>query len=1121
MKRNFYSALLLAAAGLQLQPAEAKIIHLLPRPQQITADTGQPFALQRAVALTDPTGCQLLRGFLEQYGCTVDENAAARITVELVDDIEGNFDYRLDGFPAEGYTLAIDANSVSIRALNATGVIRAVQTLAQLAEGYDEGAAALEALTMTDFPAFKLRGYMHDVGRSFLSFDELKKQIDLLARFKVNVFHWHLTEKLAWRFEVKAYPQLTAAENMIRYPGQYYTQEQCRELEAYAAERGVTVIPEIDMPGHSDVFTQAMGFSMQTDEGVAALKVILNEVLETFPLAPYIHIGGDEVRITYPNFLETMAQHVRAQGRKVVVWNKLVAGAPTAAVADMTQMWATSGVKVAGLPNIDCRYNYTNHFDLYADLVGIYKSNIYYEQRGNPDVAGTISAAWNDTKTASETDIIRQNNIYANVLASAERAWCGGGEEYIEKGGTTLPNSGPVYEEFADFERRFLFHKAHSLRNEPIAYVKQSNVHWRITSPFPNGGDAARVLPPEQADADILPDAYEYEGQTYTSSLATGAGIYLRHIWHPTVPSYFSNPANGQTAYAWTYVYSPVEQEVGAQIEFYTYSRSGSERAPEAGKWDRRGSRIWFNGQEIAAPEWTQPNISIPQDHATIGLTNENVTARPVVPLTLKQGWNKVFMKLPHANNGGTGRDKWQFTFVITDREGRDAIEGLIYSPSKCLDEEADQVAACIDEINNYVRANFNELPGYYPVALAADIKAKISEVQATLSEPLTAEERALQKEELNAALAALRAAAETAEINQPAESNGAEEHWYTFCTPQRGNRYPTSKGAGAEIIGETATGKSATWKFVKRTDGDYDIINAADGSYVSPASANNTALRTSATAPTAGWRLSKADEAGYAIIVSGTAQFNQTNNAGLGFKVYNWGGGSNTTDAGCKYRFAVVDLPAEPKASNDEYSYWYQFCTPLRGNRYPTSKGTGQAIVGEQSASEAATWKFVKRTDGSLNIINRSDATYISPASDNNTALRTVSEEPATGWEFKPAATDGYFIITSGTVQFNQTNNAGQGFNVYNWGDGSNTTDTGCQYLFTLVDTEHVSSGIASATPDGNGESFRVENGRIIGAKGLRIFSADGRELPAGQRLTPGVYMVRNGAVCRKVVVR
>ena len=88
---------------------------------------------------------------------------------------------------------------------------------------------------------------MQDVGRSFLSIDELKKEIELLSRFKVNVFHWHLTEKLAWRFEVKSYPALTQAENMIRYKGQYYTQEQCRELEAYAAQQGVTIIPEIDI----------------------------------------------------------------------------------------------------------------------------------------------------------------------------------------------------------------------------------------------------------------------------------------------------------------------------------------------------------------------------------------------------------------------------------------------------------------------------------------------------------------------------------------------------------------------------------------------------------------------------------------------------------------------------------------------------------------------------------------------------------------------------------------------------------------------------------------------------------------------------------------------------------
>ena len=547
-------------------PTQAQSDELLPKPHELVHSDCEPFALGRAVQLNDPTDCAYLRRVLTGYGCTLSETAEAQVTVELVSEIPGAFNHQVNLFPDEAYKLVIATDAIQIQALTPTGVIRAAQTLQQLAEGY-EGTAQLETLSITDWPAFKVRGFMHDVGRSFLSMEELKNEIDKLARFKVNVFHWHLTEKLAWRFEVKAYPQLTADENMTRYPGQYYTQDQCRELEAYAAERGVTIIPEIDMPGHSDVFTKAMGFNMQTDQGVEALKRILDEVVEVFPNAPYIHIGGDEVTITYPNFLKTMADYVRSKGKKVVMWNRLVAGAPTAEQCDMTQMWATAGRVVTGLPNIDCRYNYTNHFDVYADLVGIYKSNIYYEQQGTADVAGTISAAWNDTKTASEEDIVRQNNIYANILASAERAWYGGGKQYVEVGGTTLPNAGEEFEEFADFERRFLFHKAHSLKNEPIAYVKQTNVRWRITEPFPNNGDKTLALPPETCTDAVLPHFFEYGGKTYGTQAATGAGIYLRHIWHPTVPSFFANPAANQTAYAWTYVYSPKEQQAGAQIE--------------------------------------------------------------------------------------------------------------------------------------------------------------------------------------------------------------------------------------------------------------------------------------------------------------------------------------------------------------------------------------------------------------------------------------------------------------------------------------------------------------------------------------------------------------------------
>lgn len=686
MMKRILSFVLAALIG--VPASHGKVIHLLPAPQQITLSETPPFALGRRIALHDPTHCTYLRQVFAAHGCTFHPRATARVVVSIVDSIPGAFNHRVPGFPDEAYTLRITPDEVRIEALTATGVIRAAQTLRQLAEGYGR-KPALEALCLTDWPAFKVRGFMHDVGRSFLSIDELKRQIDNLARFKINVFHWHLTEKLAWRFEVRAYPALTRPQNMKRYAGQYYTQQECRELVKYAAERGMAVLPEIDMPGHSDAFTQAMGFGMQTDSGVEALRRILEEVCEVFAEAPYIHIGGDEVKITYPRFLQLMSDHLHRKGKKVVLWNRLMEGPPSPRICDMTQLWATSGRAVKGIPNIDCRYNYINHFDVYADLVGIYLSTIYYATQGTDEVAGSISATWNDTKTPTETDIVRQNNFYPNVLATAERAWRGGGKKYIETGGTTLPNAGEEYEAFADFERRLLFHKAHSLKQAPIAYVKQSNVRWRISEPFPNNGDNRLLLPPETA-GDPMPHTFTYQGHTYGSHLATGAGIYLRHIWHPTIPSFLPHPANGQTVYAWTYVYSPRPQEAAAQIEFYTYSRSGNEVAPPAGAWDRRGSKIWINGKEILPPAWEQPGAYIPQDDSIRGLTNENLTARPATPVRLRKGWNKILMRLPHVNSGGTGRDKWQFTFVLTDPEGRNALEGITYSPSQSLDPADD-----------------------------------------------------------------------------------------------------------------------------------------------------------------------------------------------------------------------------------------------------------------------------------------------------------------------------------------------------------------------------------------------------------------------------------------------
>ena len=908
--RYFIITCLLLLTGVWSSQASTETALLMPKPQHLT-ENGASFVLSRDVSITDPTNSTLLASLFTTAG-----SGAASVTVNIVSAATlGTFDYTLAGFDNEGYKLNVTADAITITAATKTGVIRAAQTLMQLAAA--TGGASIPGVSITDYPAFKLRGIMHDVGRSFISFDELKKEIDLLSRFKVNVFHWHLTDNQGFRFESKVYPQLNQAANMTRFAGSFYTQAQCTELEAYAAERGVIIIPEIDMPGHSTAFTNAMGYTMSSDQGKVALKALLSELATAFPLAPYIHMGADEAGTTAA-FVNEMSQYIKQTlHRKCIVWNPISGVTISKAnlpYIDMTEMWSTSGRKIDGLPNIDCRYNYINHFDVFADLVGIYKSNIYYAQQGNSEVAGAITAIWNDRKTPTETDIICQNGLYAHALATAERGWMGGGNQYIEVGGTTLPNSGSEFEAFADWERRFLHYKDTWLAGEPIPYVKQTNVRWRITQAFPNGGSASAVFPPETATDDILPDQFTYDGQTYTTSMATGAGIYLRHVWGTTVPAFYASPQLNTTAYAWTYVYSPTAQTAGALIEFQNYSRSENDKAPDAGNWDRKGSRIWVNGTEVAPPTWTNSGRNI---NSEVDLGNENFSAREPIYISLRAGWNKVLLKLPYVNAGNIRLNKWMFTFVLTDATGRHALDGITYSPIQSLDENAEGVVAKIGEIKTYVNSVCSTQVGYYPVSAAATLNAAVEEVEATLQTAMSAAEREAQVAALETAFTTFKGGLSAQTINQPLASTSGERHFYTLCTPLRGSRYATSTGAGGELGGGTTVTVASIWKFVSRGDGTFDIVNAQDGSYIQPNSTNNSALKTQATSPSAGWTIAKADEAGYVIITSGSCQFNQTNISSSalsgGYRIYNWGGGTNTTDTGCKYRIEEIaedDIP-------------------------------------------------------------------------------------------------------------------------------------------------------------------------------------------------------------------
>ena len=147
----------------------------------------------------------------------------------------------------------------------------------------------------------------------------------------------------------------------------------------------------------------------------------------------------------------------------------------------MTHLWSYRGKAQKGIPAIDSRFHYLNHFDTFADLFALYNSRIYNELQGSDDLAGTILAIWNDRMIQPEADIVKQNNFYPNMLAMAERAWRGGGTEYFDKQGTVLPSEdSESFKSFADFENRLLWHKEHCFGGYPFAYVKQTNVKWRI-----------------------------------------------------------------------------------------------------------------------------------------------------------------------------------------------------------------------------------------------------------------------------------------------------------------------------------------------------------------------------------------------------------------------------------------------------------------------------------------------------------------------------------------------------------------------------------------------------------------------------------------------------------------
>jgi len=666
MKRRFSSfiGMILVCAVTIAQTS----ISLLPKPQ-LYKDTGKNFTMGK-VKLSTPVLRPEWEVFIMNAGGEIVEHSSSVIEVELVPSIE---EARLNG--AEAYRLSVSNKRIKIEAVTEQGVYWAMQTLRQL-ERKKGKRSSVAGCEIVDWPAFRIRGFMQDVGRSYISMEELKREIEILSRFKINVFHWHLTENQAWRLESKIFPMLNDSVNTIRMPGKYYTLEEARDLVDFCKKHQVLLIPEIDMPGHSAAFVRAFRHDMQSPEGMKILKLLLDEVCETFDV-PYLHIGTDEVEFTNPHFVPEMVAYVRSKGKKVISWNPGWHYKP--GEIDMTHLWSYRGKAQPGIPAIDSKFHYLNHFDVFGDIVALYNSRIYDQAEGSEDIAGTILALWHDRLIDNEWNLVIENGLYPNMLAIAERAWRGGGTEYFDGLGTILPpEDTEAFKEFADFEKRMLWHKEHTFKGYPFAYVKQTNVKWNITDAFPNGGDMDKVFPPEQE----LKDIYHYNGNTYGVRQAMGAGIYLRHVWGDMVPAFYADPKENHTAYAYTWVYSPKDQEVGLWVEFQNYSRSEMDLAPLPGKWDYKGSRIWINGCEILPPVWTATHKVKSYE---VPLGNENCVGRVPLAVHLNKGWNKVFLKLPIGKfkMAETRLVKWMFTAVFVTPDGERAVEGLIYSPDK------------------------------------------------------------------------------------------------------------------------------------------------------------------------------------------------------------------------------------------------------------------------------------------------------------------------------------------------------------------------------------------------------------------------------------------------------
>ncbi len=452
-----------------LEQKQAKTLSLLPLPKVATVGEGE-FALNSgftmSVNFTDATIQQEVLADVARFITTVDKaTALAPNATEGSADITISEDATL---APEGYVMDVTPEGVVIKAATSDGVYYALQSILRLLPpnvvlgkpALTEQTYALPVLHIEDEPRFAYRGFMLDVSRHFFTVEQVKKMLDLMGIYKMNVFHWHLTDDQGWRAEIKQYPKLTtvgatrkssydtpitkiiengqeywtgeSAQTNKTYGPFFYTQEEMKEVVAYAAERHIDVLPEVDMPGH---FVAALAaypeyscnpgstpevwitggisqtvLNVANPAAVQFAKNIITELAEIFPY-PYFHIGGDECpttqwqnnadcqkklaelgktnyRALQTEFIREINEHLATLGKKMFCWNESI----TENGADLDLMKASGATIMCWTP---CQSAAAKAASLGLDaIITEYGSGCYYINRkqssdyGEPQAAG-------------------------------------------------------------------------------------------------------------------------------------------------------------------------------------------------------------------------------------------------------------------------------------------------------------------------------------------------------------------------------------------------------------------------------------------------------------------------------------------------------------------------------------------------------------------------------------------------------------------------------------------------------------------------------------------------------------------------------------------------------------